>query len=112
MIFIFFYTIVDRNYACATHFLEDELSIEPFADRWRAFGFDVKEIDGHSFEQIFPILNMTHSHCSSRPLVIIADTIKGKGIPMVENIPLWHSRPIPKEMYDEAKRELNQEEQR
>ena len=103
-------TIVDRNYVCATHFVEDELSIEPFADKWKAFGFDVREIDGHSFEEIFDALKMSHTHCNAKPLVIIADTVKGRGIPMVENDWHWHGISIPEKLYNKAKAELNREE--
>ena len=102
-------TIVDRNYVCATHFVEDELSIEPFEDKWKAFGFEVKQIDGHSFEEIFNALKMSHTHCNSKPLVIIANTVKGKGIPMVENDWHWHGIAIPENLYEKAKVELNQE---
>ena len=102
-------TIVDRNYLCATHFTEDELSLEPLDKRWQAFGFEVKIIDGHSFEEILSVLSPTHSHCNSKPLVIIARTVKGKGIPMVENKPLWHGMAIPKNLYAEAKKELNRD---
>lgn len=102
-------TIVDRNYLCATHFTEDELGIEPLAEKWRAFGFEVKEIDGHSFEQIMPLLQASHSHRNTRPLAIIADTVKGKGVKMLENQPLWHGMAVPPELLDEARKELGQE---
>jgi len=82
--------IVDRNYLCATHFIEDELSMEPLEDKWRAFGFEVKHVDGHSFPELFQALENVRSRRSTKPLVIIADTVKGKGIPMVSDQPLWH----------------------
>ena len=101
-------TIVDRNYLCATHFIEDELSIEPFVEKWESFGFEVKEIDGHSFEAIFEALKVSHSHTNSKPIVIIANTVKGKGIPMIENQPLWHGMAVTGELAIQAKLELNQ----
>lgn len=90
-------TIVDRNFICATHFLEDELGMEPMEEKWAAFGFDVKRINGHSFEDIFKVLENVRSKRNSKPLVIIADTVKGKGIPMISDQPLWHGITVTKE---------------
>lgn len=102
-------TIIDRNYVCATHFIEDELSNEPFADKWKAFGFEVEVVDGHDFEQIMPVLKNAHSHRRIKPLVVIANTVKGKGIPMIEDDWHWHGIAVPRELADKARKELNQE---
>ncbi len=100
-------TIIDRNFICATHFLEDELGMEPIEDKWRAFGFEVKRIDGHSFEEIFKVLENIRSKRSAKPIAIIADTVKGKGIPMVADQPLWHGITVTKnEDILQARREV------
>ncbi len=83
--------IVDRNHLGATDFTETMVQLEPLADKWRAFGWDVEEIDGHSFEQLLPILDRVRSRNTTKPLCIIADTIKGKGISFMCFNPLWHA---------------------
>ena len=100
--------IVDRNYMCATHFIEDELSIEPLDSKWSAFGFEVKHIDGHSFAEIFEAFANVRSRRSAKPLVVIADTVKGKGIPMISDQWLWHGITVTQEEdIVEARKELH-----
>jgi transketolase len=64
------------------------MGLEPLADKWRAFGWDVQEIDGHDIAAILAALR--HAGTTAQPSVIIAHTIKGKGVPYMENIPAWH----------------------
>jgi transketolase len=64
------------------------MRLEPLADKWRAFGWDVQEIDGHDIAAILAALR--HANETAEPSVIIAHTIKGKGVPYMENIPAWH----------------------
>lgn len=82
--------IVDRNQLGATHFIEKEAGIEPFDDKWKAFGFEVKHINGHDFESIFEALQHLCDRNQDKPLAIIADTVKGKGISFIENQPFMH----------------------
>lgn len=82
--------IVDRNYQCVTDFTENIVSLEPLDERWAAFGWDVKRIDGHSHRQLLEALVGYRSRRSTRPLVIIADTIKGSGVDFMSCVPLWH----------------------
>lgn len=82
--------IIDRNYLCVTDFTENLVELEPMEDKWVSFGWDVLRIDGHSFESILKSLINVRSRRSSKPLMIIADTIKGEGIKCLSNIPLWH----------------------
>lgn len=103
--------IVDRNYMTVTNFTEDMLELEPFADKWRTFGWRVKVVDGHSFPQILAALGDVRSRPGSRPLVVIADTTKGKGIPFICHEPLWHGQaPRSEEEVRRAFDELDQEE--
>jgi len=83
--------IVDRNYLCATDFTENLIRLEPLDGKWASFGWDVRRIDGHSMEQIMQSLEGVRSRRSTRPLVIIADTVKGKGIDSMCFDPLWHA---------------------
>jgi transketolase len=64
------------------------MRLEPLADKWRAFGWDVQEIDGHDIAAILAAFR--HAGETDLPSVIIAHTIKGKGVPYMENIPAWH----------------------
>ena len=81
---------VDRNQLCVTDFTEDIVRLEPLGKRWKSFGWEVIIINGHSFKEIFLALEGVRSRRSRKPLMIIADTIKGKGISFMENQPLWH----------------------
>lgn len=85
--------IIDRNYICATGFTEETVGLEPLVDKWESFGWDVIRIDGHNFEDIFNSFDSIRSRISTKPLVIIADTIKGKGIEHISDQPLWHGVP-------------------
>lgn len=82
--------IVDRNRQCVTDFTEDCNRLEPFKDKWISFNWDVEVIDGHSFDEIFKSLKDIRSPKSSRPLVIVANTIKGKGVSFMEGCIRWH----------------------
>ena len=64
------------------------MRLEPLAEKWRAFGWDVQEIDGHDIAAI--LAAFAHAGETDQPSVIIAHTIKGKGVPYMENIPAWH----------------------
>jgi transketolase len=89
-------TIVDMNGLQASDYVQHIMSMGDFRKRWEAYGFEVLEIDGHNLSEIKNALLVDRSKLPPRPLVILAHTIKGKGIPMIENNPEWHSR-IPKE---------------
>jgi transketolase len=83
--------LIDYNkYQCYGK-IKDVLPLEPFSDKWRAFGFDVYEVDGHNKEEIYNTL-ITAQKVKKKPHLIICHTIKGKGISMIENNPLWHHK--------------------
>ncbi len=84
--------IMDRNGMGATDFTEDMCSVEPITERWRAFGWDVVRLDGHNIEDLLLSMKDMRSRPSPRPYMIIADTIKGKGISFMEGEPMWHSQ--------------------
>jgi len=83
--------LIDRNYMCVTDFTENLVQLEPFDQKWKAFGWDVVNIDGHSFERIFEALSSVRSRKSIRPLAVIAETVKGRGIASLCYDPLWHA---------------------
>jgi transketolase len=65
------------------------MGLEPLADKFRAFGWSVFEIDGHAMREILAALELARG-VNAKPVVIIAHTIKGKGVPFMENVPHWH----------------------
>lgn len=81
--------IVDHNKLQAMDNLEKIVHMKPFADKWKAFGWNVLEIDGHNYDEIREAL-LTRK--SGIPTLIVANTIKGKGVSFMENIPIWHYR--------------------
>lgn len=81
--------IVDHNKLQAMDTLESIVGMQPFADKWKTFGWNVIEIDGHDVEQIYDALMVRKEGV---PTVVIAHTIKGKGVSFMEGMPIWHYR--------------------
>ncbi|GAB6094713.1 transketolase [Desulfatiferula olefinivorans] len=82
-------TLVDRNRLMIDGKTEDVMALEPFADKWKAFGFTVRNIDGHSFRELAEAIEFAHGHTDA-PVVIIANTVKGKGVDYMEDNVKWH----------------------
>ena len=99
--------IVDRNHLGATDFTEKSLSLEPFSRRWQAFGWETLNVNGHAIEQLIDVMSRAKQRSSTQPLIIIADTTKGKGVSFMEGSPLWHHRMPKGEEIQAALKELN-----
>jgi transketolase len=97
--------ILDANKIQAMGFTKDILLPGEPADQWKAFGWDVIEVDGHDVDQLTKAFSHIGDH--NKPLAIIADTIKGKGVSFMENKLLWHYRPPKEEEYLRAIEELS-----
>ncbi len=82
-------TIVDRNRLMIDGFTENIMALEPFADKWRAFGFEVVEINGHDFDQLAVALDKAWT-AEEKPVMILANTVKGKGVDFMENNVVYH----------------------
>ena len=82
--------ITDRNKLGSEDFTENTAGLEPLQDRWRTFGWDTVSINGHSFDEIFNAFEGVRERPSYKPLMVIAHTIKGKGISSLENTPYAH----------------------
>lgn len=80
--------IVDYNHLQAMGDIEEILTFDRIADRMNAFGLNTVEIDGHDFREIHKALLIRKEN----PTVVIANTVKGKGISFMENVPIWHYR--------------------
>jgi len=83
--------IIDRNKLQSIHSTEKTLALEPFADKWRSFGWNVAEIDGHDHIEIFQKCK-DDLNSKKKPLCLIANTIKGKNVSFMENNTVWHYR--------------------
>lgn len=83
--------IVDHNHMQSLDTCEKTLALEPFGEKWRAFGWNVLELNGHDHDALRSALRDV---CASdnKPTVVIADTVKGKGVSFMENDILWHYR--------------------
>ena len=98
--------IIDRNQLCAIDFTENCLRLNPLEDKWRAFRWEVKSINGHSFEEISAAFKNFRSRRSNKPLLIIANTTKAKGISFMENNPLAHTLIPSGEQLERAREEI------
>ena len=84
---------------------DDILKFEPIKKKWQSFGWNVKEINGHSFNDIEN--SLLHFKKKPVPTVIICRTIKGKGVSFMENKPIWHYRSPNEKEYMQACKELS-----
>src|SRR5258708_3291446 len=80
--------------------------VEEYAQRFKAFDWEVMTIDGHNFEEIEQAFEKATKNTSGKPFVIIAKTLKGKGVSFLENKENWHGKPVPKEQLQNALDEL------
>jgi len=83
--------IIDRNKIQNDGFVADTKNIEPLAGKWESFGWAVKEIDGHNFHEIINALDWADAR-AGKPKLIIAHTVKGKGVSFMENNPEYHGK--------------------
>ena len=97
--------LLDRNQYQNDGRTEDIMPLEPLADKWRAFNWNVVEIDGHDLDQIDAAFAAADA-CKRRPTLIYANTIKGKGCSYMLDQPQLHYTPPTKEQYESALDEL------
>lgn len=100
-----FVVIIDNNKMQAMGYCQDIVHIPNMAKVWEDFGWCVKDIDGHNHSEIKDALS---SSCTNKPLCIVANTIKGKGVSFMENNILWHYRDPQNEIFEQALKELEQ----
>ena len=97
--------VVDRNNIQIEGYTENIMPIESLSDKWRAWNWHVIEIDGHNMEEIADSFETTKA-VFGKPIVIIAHTIAGKGVPEFERDYRWHSKVVNKEQESRAIKEL------
>jgi transketolase len=101
--------LIDYNKVQAKGFTWDLMGIEPLTDKWRAFGWEVQEVDGHDIRELLEALHIArHIHVRGKPSLIIAHTVKGKGVSWMELNSRWHTHaPLPAEA-DDALKEISE----
>lgn len=97
--------IVDRNYLQTDGYSEDIMPLDPLLPKWASFGWSAKEVDGHDIQALIDIISQMKQE-KGRPHVIIANTVKGKGVSFMENEASWHGNPPNEKDYLMAMEEL------
>ena len=97
--------IVDHNGLQIDGRNDDVMKVEPIAEKFEAFGWNVIKIDGHDFEQI-SLAFENAKDCKGRPTAIVAETVKGKGVSFMEGQAGWHGKAPNNEQAEEALKEL------
>lgn len=97
--------IIDRNRLQQGARTEETAGLDPLDDKWRAFGWHVEVIDGHDCQQIYNVLSASPKG-RGKPLCVIANTFKGKGVSFMHDNVAWHHGVPNKEQFEQAMREL------
>ncbi|KDE68850.1 hypothetical protein FUSO7_12545 [Fusobacterium necrophorum BFTR-2] len=100
--------IIDKNNLQLDGKVCDIMPIEPFVDKWKAFGWNTLEIDGHDISALLDAFENIPAPDSLVPTVIICNTIKGKGISFMENRPEWHAGSIDEDVLKKCLKELQE----
>lgn len=102
-----FIVTIDYNKFQSLAPVADTIALEPLADKWTAFGWHVIRVDGHDHDALHRAYTEAKAAMGGgKPIVVIADTVKGKGVSFMENTVLWHYRTARDEEYDAALAEL------
>ena len=99
--------IIDRNHLQISGNTEDVMAIDDISNRWSAFGWDIKEMNGDNIEDIVKTL-ASIDYNSRKPHLIVSHTTKGKGVSYMENVAKWHHGIPSQEQYDEAIKEISE----
>ena len=99
--------IVDYNKIQQSNHVHEVLALEPLADKWRAFGWSVRELDGHNMDEIVTVLDAL-PFSPDGPSLMLAHTVKGKGVSFAEDTYLWHQNMIDEETCQKALGELGE----
>jgi transketolase len=97
--------ILDLNGLQNDDFVVDTMPIDPVPDKWRAFNWHVIEIDGHNMDQVVSALEEAKT-VTGKPTMIVAHTVKGKGVSFMENVAAWHGKAPSAEQMEQALAEI------
>lgn len=81
--------IIDRNRLQISGSTEDVMGLDPLEDKWTAFGWHVVSIDGNDMQALVETFDAVPAH-NGKPTLVMANTVKGKGVSFAENVPHWH----------------------
>ena len=98
--------IIDRNKLITHGSTEDINTLEPMVDKWKAFGWDTYEIDAHDIDQLLKFFGSLKQKSNKKPIALIANSVKGKGVSFMEDNPSWHHGGIDEENFKIANKEL------
>ena len=98
--------IIDNNGLQIDGQVKDVLNVSPIADKYKSFGWNVIEIDGHNLEEVDKAYSQAKL-CKGKPTAIIAKTVKGKGVSFMENVADWHGKAPSLEQLEQALKELD-----
>ena len=99
--------VIDYNHMQSLATVDETLRLEPFEQKWKDFGWNALSVDGHDTDALQKAFDWAKENAGSRkPSVILAHTVKGKGVSFMENDILWHYRTPQGEEYDAALKEL------
>lgn len=101
--------IVDRNRLQSDGFGRDIMDLGDLAEKWRCFGWSVREVDGHNIHELLDAFHHK-SRPSGRPYAVVAHTVKGKGVSFFENNNQWHHNKLSRQQYIDALKELGYDE--
>ena len=99
--------IIDYNKLQSIESVSNTLELEPFSEKWIAFGWEVHNVNGHNHSELKRVLKKSNK--KMKPKCIIAHTVKGKGVSFMENNNLWHYRSPQGDEYQMAKKELKKQ---
>jgi transketolase len=98
--------VIDANGWCVDGTIDQVLPMAPLRAKWEAFGWEVLEIDGHDLRALVPALDVPRGPRGGKPRVVVAKTVKGRGVSFMENVRSWHADMITREQYQQAISEL------
>ena len=98
--------ILDRNKLQAMGDTEEILRMDPLGGKWRSFGWDVENVNGHDIGELVRVLGKDRKEAREQPKIIIADTVKGRGVSFMEHVPIWHYRMPNSQEMEVVKKEL------
>lgn len=101
------YAVVDVNGLGQSQSTMDRFKVESFAEKFRAFGWHAVTVDGHNYSKIIDGFARCRREAGTKPRAIVAHTLKGKGVSLLENLEGWHGKPVPKQDLDKALAELS-----
>lgn len=102
-----FIVVIDYNKIQSLGFVKDIIDLEPLAEKFSCFGWEVYEIDGHDYTELINTFSKATNNKNGVPKIIIANTIKGKGVDFMENKVLWHYKSPDINEYNDALLKLN-----